>query len=195
MARKQKLTATSVNSKLETLEARLVMIAKKIAKFTPDGEWEDLYQSILKALLERNATDATFFQQTNAYILKYAEFAGKHAARKARIYLKYVDEEGYEIDPEDSNEDTDSRLDIEVNRERLIQSIARVEVEVMHSELAEAIVEGCDELSGDNLRVVYLLYMGYKQVEIAEIMGISKPAVNQRIKTIASTLQGFVAGY
>jgi predicted transcriptional regulator len=37
--------------------------------------------------------------------------------------------------------------------------------------------------------------MGYKQVEIAEIMGISKPAVSQRIKTIASTLQGFVADY
>jgi RNA polymerase sigma factor (sigma-70 family) len=196
MARKStKLTATTVNSKLESLETRLVMIAKKAAQFSPDGDWEEMYQTILKGLLERNEKDAEFFNQTDAYICKYAEYMAKHAARKARVYLRYVDEEGYEVDPEDSNEDADSRLDIEVNRERLIQSICRVEIEVMHSELTGAIVEGCDELTAENLKVVYLLYMGYKQVEIAEIMGISKPAVSQRIKTIASTLQGFVADY
>jgi RNA polymerase sigma factor (sigma-70 family) len=195
MARKSKLTATTVNSKLESLEARLVMIAKKAAQFSPDGDWEEMYQTILKGLLERNEKDVEFFNQTDAYICKYAEYMAKHAARKARVYLRYVDEEGYEVDPEDSNEDADSRLDIEVNRERLIQSICRVEIEVMHSELTGAIVEGCDELTVENLKVVYLLYMGYKQVEIAEIMGISKPAVSQRIKTIASTLQGFVADY
>jgi hypothetical protein len=137
MARKSKLTATTVNSKLESLEARLVMIAKKAAQFSPDGDWEEMYQTILKALLERNEKDAEFFNQTDAYICKYAQYMAKHAAKKQRIYLRYVDEEGYEVDPQDSNEDADSRLDIEVNRERLIQSICRVEIEVMHSELTE----------------------------------------------------------
>jgi RNA polymerase sigma factor (sigma-70 family) len=198
MARnKNKLTATSINSRLESLEPKLILIAKRVAKLMPAGEqcWEDLYQTILKALLEREVKDPTFFQQTDAYINKYAMFSAKHAAKKARVYLNYVDEEGGEIDPEDSNEDTNSRLDLEASREKLIQSIARVEIEVMHTELADAIVEGSKELSGDNLRVLYLLYLGYKQVEIAEVMGVSKPAISQRVKTIASTLSGFVQGY
>jgi RNA polymerase sigma factor (sigma-70 family) len=198
MARtKKQLTATSINSRLESLEPTLILIAKRVAKLMPAGEqgWEDLYQIILKALLEREVKDETFFQQTDAYINKYAMFTAKHAAKKARVYLNYVDEEGGEIDPEDSDEDTNSRLDLEASREKLMQSIARVELDVMQIELADAIVEGSKELSGDNLRVLYLLYLGYKQVEIAEMMGVSKPAISQRVKTIASTLSGFVQDY
>jgi DNA-directed RNA polymerase specialized sigma subunit len=73
-----------------------------------------------------------------------------------------------------------------------MQSIANVESDVMASELGDSILAGCEELSTENLKVVNMLFEGYKQVEIAKELGISKPAVSQRIKTIANVLKGFV---
>jgi len=188
----RKLTAQKVNSRIETLEPRLTAIAKKISTYGPI-EWEDLYQTMLKGLLERNMVDSNFFEQTDAYILKYGEFMARHSAQKARVYLKYVDEEGFEIDPEDGSEEESYSLDLMVGRERIQASIENVERTTETSELCDAILEGCDELSETNLQIITLLYMGYKKVEIAKELGISKPAVTQRIQTIASTLQGFVA--
>jgi hypothetical protein len=98
----------------------------------------------LKALLERNVKDATFFQQTDAYVLKYAECCtAKHAAKKARGFTSStLMRKGTRLTRKTATRIRTAALDLEVNRERLIQSIARVELEVMHSELAEAIVEG-----------------------------------------------------
>jgi RNA polymerase sigma factor (sigma-70 family) len=43
-------------------------------------------------------------------------------------------------------------------------------------------------LSTDNRGVLVMLYHGYSKTEIAEAMGISKPAVTQRVQTIAKKL-------
>jgi len=191
----RKLTASKINSKIEELEPRIIAIAKKVSNYNPEGEWEDLYQIMLQKVLERNIVDPTFVEQTDAYILKYTEFMAKHAVKKASVYLRYVDEEGYEIDPEDSDDDSNYALDLMVEREKIQQAIPAIENEVMHLELSEKIVEGYETLSTENKKVAYMLYMGYKQTEIAESLGISKPAVSQRIKTIGNQLKGYVAGF
>jgi RNA polymerase sigma factor (sigma-70 family) len=189
-----KLTAQKFNSKLEELSPRLTAIAKKVSNYGL-VDWEDLLQTMCAEIIKHQMVDDSFFAQKDAFILKYGEFVARHEVQKARVYLKYVDEEGCEIDPEDGDENEVYSLDLVIDREKIQQTILNVEREVENSELRDVILEGCDFLSESNIQIVTMLYMGYRQVDIAKELGISKPAVNQRIKTIASTLQGFVQGY
>lgn len=184
---------TSINNRIETLSKKIEFVAKKISAYSPERDWEDYYQAMIKAILERNLVDPTFSDQTDAYIVKYAEFMGQHQLKKSQVYLRYVDEEGNQVSPEDADEADDNyALDLMVEHNKLFQSIPAVETEVMWLETDEQILDGFEVLSSENQKVVKMIYLGYKQTEIAEVLGISKPAVNQRLQTIAKTLKNFV---
>lgn len=183
---------TTMNSLISDLSSKLIAIAKSVSCRMPGEDWEDIYQIMVAALLERDVVDPDFVKQMPAYILKYASFVASHAAQKTKVYLKYVDIEGDEIDPEDADSSENFALDLRVDRERLLQALQGVENQVMNDELGEDILKGCDWLSGKNLLIVCMLYEGYKKSEIAKALKISRPAVTQRIQTIANTLQGFI---
>ena len=83
---------TLMNARIESLSPRLMRYAKGVAcaGFTQD----DAFQVMATSLLERNLVEPKFVEQTDAYLICYANFEARHQVEKIHTYLRYVDEEG-----------------------------------------------------------------------------------------------------
>ena len=188
-------TTAKILAKIAKLDARLVQIAKKAAHKSTNISEQEMYQIIYLGLLERSMVDPDFFNQTDSFIIKGALWIGTHAARKENTYFIFTDGEGSTVDPDG---DDDGNKDIEVkvsNRQSISQAIAQVEVSVMLLELGEKITEAYELLSKENQAIVKMLYLGYKQTEIAKYMNVTKSCISQRVNTIGKVMQPVVKGF
>mgnify|MGYP000862278297 CR=1 FL=1 len=84
----------NLEQKLKDLEPALMAAARTIAKASAENDTDDLFQVMVLAILTKNDEDPEFLNQTDWYVCRFASFAARHAVRKERNYLKYVEPEG-----------------------------------------------------------------------------------------------------
>lgn len=184
-------TTEATATKIQKLAAKLRGVAYKFSRST--GVYvdpEDIYSDLVTAILNQAQVDPEFINQTDAYIIQFAKFQASHICQKAQVYLRFVDELGNVVDPEDEDQAEDLEMTAEV-REKLLQNIQAVETEVLYNEMVETFVQtATSNLNQSELETVYMLYMGYKPAEIAREANISRAAVSMRIDKIAKKLKG-----
>ncbi|KPL72228.1 hypothetical protein ADN00_15525 [Ornatilinea apprima] len=191
MTKKATITTEATANKIQKLAAKLRSVAYKFSRST--GVYvdpEDIYSDLVTAILNQAQVDPEFINQTDAYIIQFAKFQASHICQKAQVYLRFVDELGNVVDPEDEDQAEDLEMTAEV-REKLLQNIQAVETEVLYNEMVETFVQtATSNLKQSELETVYMLYMGYKPAEIAREANISRAAVSMRIDKIAKKLKG-----
>jgi RNA polymerase sigma factor (sigma-70 family) len=168
---------TAIASRIESLEKTLKSIAVSQAQ---SDEAEDIYSSMIEAIVTKAEETPEFINQKDAYIISFATWEAKHVAEKSRIYLRYVDEEGI-ITSDDGDEI--STLDLIPSNNH--QS---VEDEIIERETLDELAKIIATMNTENQTVIKMLMVGCSKTEIAAKLGISKPAISQRIKTIGKTL-------
>ncbi len=171
------MTAT-IASRIENLNRKLQGIAHKYQ--VPGMETDDVFQAMIEALLQHSTEDPAFVEQTDAYLCQYAKWQASHLLEKVQIYNKWVDEEKVSDDADDDDEFgfefiTETPEDIVEERE------ARAEM-----------IKVIATLPTENQKIIQLLSIGYTKAEIADELGVSRPAISQRLAAIKQALQAFV---
>lgn len=158
-------TNDAVLARIHEIDHHLNYIANRYAPGTGQDP-EDLRQSFVLTFLERQACDPSFIEQKNAFQLIAAKWQALHSVTKEDTYRRHVDileEDQLELIPGEGN-----------NPEDLI----------IESESAEEILAIVEHLTSENQTVIRMIYLGYNESEIAQMLGISRPAVSQRKQTI-----------
>jgi RNA polymerase sigma factor (sigma-70 family) len=173
------LPESPLHARLASLEARL----RRRSWFlnAPSQTHDDLYQIMVLALLEKNLSDPNFINQNDTYWLKYATWQAKHACNADYTYLKYVDEDGANIDAESEELvlETELATDRKPTPEQLVAS----------REFWMAITATAKMLSQQNRQVIHMVVLGYSKQEIADALHITRQTVNDHTKTIANALR------
>ena len=169
-----------IYSRIDVLSPRLSKMANIYATSahqTPD----DLYQSMVLHLIERQAIDPTFCQQNDSYILD----AGRKrvcfpAIRRAGVESKYTCGEPEPVDGDDEDYYFDTIAAPGVNPERAVENLEQA------AEIAKVIRKG---LSGREGEVLSLVVAGVSTSEIASQFGITPAAVSVYKRRIANKVQ------
>lgn len=165
----------NIYDRIKMLDRKIDYIAWKLS--SPGMPKEDVYQEILIGLIEKNDL-YKLADQTDAYIVKLAEWIGRNRLDASLTYNKYVDEERIF-----TGDDGD-----EISTFELIPS----EIQDLENSLVihEALAGVVTRATGADIRVIRLLYLGYSKSQIANELGVSKAAISQHIKKI----KGWVVG-
>lgn len=153
---------------ISEISPKLTKMAAAYSQSTYESQ-DDLYQSMIVHLLERQAADATFFEQKESYIIDAGRKGVCWAAlRKAQTRDKYF----YEV-PDTADEFEDDYFDMfqsdEPNPEIACENLEDA------IRLADIIR---DELSGREREVLSLVVAGTKTGTIAAKLGVSAAAVS-----------------
>jgi RNA polymerase sigma factor (sigma-70 family) len=174
-------TTTTTTTTIEKLSSRLNRYSYCITG--PEMTSEDSYQEMVLALLEKAAdTTTTFFDQAEAYQVRYASWQAMKQAQAGRTYLKYV-----------TSLETTTAEHFGVEDELDIFEVfpaagPSLEDQVIADETASEIMAALSELTLTNRTVAAMIYLGYSQSEIAARLGVSKPAISERKATISKYL-------
>lgn len=174
----------TIADRFPLIENRLSFRAHRISQMHPDFDPEDILQTMKLALLERAEADPQFAEQTDYYLVQYAEWKAKNSAAASRTYRDYVDEMPRIVD--DDGEES-SLLEILPDT-----SQPPDEIYELH-EAAQQVMEYIRSHYPDYVEMVELLYLGYSQNEIADALGVSKGAISQRKKKIAVAIKKRIA--
>ena len=163
-----------IHQRIQSLTPRL--IAK--SHFIPSDHLEpdDLQQEMFIALLEKAQAAPGFAEQKDAYLVRYATWMAKHAAERTWTYSSHVESQTLSLAGED--EVFDNFSDDNADPAYLVEQ----------SEELEEMLSRLQDLSPENRTVVKMIYLGYTESEIATELGISRPAVTQRKRTIARAI-------
>lgn len=180
------LSSTAVfQDRLLTLAPRLKIAARSAVGTGSEYDADDLYQTIMLKLLEQNAQDPTFSQQTDQHLINFANWRARNQAHKGRIYTRYVDAEPAAID-EDGDETSLFEMLVAADEPAVEDAcISRLEV--------ERIVKAVEDLDPADRQIVYMLSQGASGKEIAAALRISAPAVCQKKARIQRQLCEAVA--
>lgn len=169
-------------SPIEACINRLTDDLKAIAGYiiSPDHTRDDLFQIMVKVLIERAQREPDFINQKDAYILKYASWNVRNAANSARTYLRIIlpetiikDDEGDEVS----------------NFDFLKAPCEDPESQIIRDEAIDSLIADLNKLKGRDHAIVCLMYCGYSRTEIAKELGITKSAITQRARKIAEALK------
>lgn len=143
---------------------------------------DDLFQHMVEQLLTRQATEPTFFQQKDAYIIRYAQLRALDLMGKDTIYNQYhiadVDDETAPLLPEVTtpiNVQLDFPRQHTPNPERI-------------TEMNDTLARLLDALTPVQRATVQAMYLGYKPTEIAHTNGVSRAAISQQLTAIRERL-------
>ena len=180
-----------IHTRITDLTPRLMAYARFVHSIQLD--LPDVQQEMFLALLEKDRKQPAFASQTDAYLVRYALWMAQHAAEKTWTYDSHVartvnqtreahngraqpdrDYSSDEIIFYDLTPDPDAADPAEVTEQR---------------ETLEALLSAVQEMSPSNQTLVKMIYLGYSESEIAEHLGISRPAVTQRKATIARAVK------
>lgn len=172
-------SAAAFNDRIVALTPALRRIARATVGTLSEYDAEDLYQTIVLKMLERAAQDPAFAQKSDTELLTFAQWRARSKAGAGRIYTKYVEPEKFYHDDEGD----------EISFLELIPSNALdPEEAVIAAEGLTAIEDLIQSLDPANRKIIYLLYQGYNQVEIAAALNVTRSAVNQRKSAIGKYL-------
>jgi RNA polymerase sigma factor (sigma-70 family) len=174
-------SAAAFNDRLIELEPKLRRIAAAICRTSGSAELDpdDYLQTIHLKLLERSAQDPTFASRSDAEILTFAQWRGRHKASLGRIYNKYIGEEEY-LGGDDGDEISSFDLiaaDSETPEEIFIE---KQDLDVLQAAI--------QSLPPRQREFALLMYQGYSSKEASDQMGISKVTGHQMKVAVASRL-------
>lgn len=163
---------TSPTQRIEALQSKIFSIARKFQ--LNDQSDEDIAHYMIERLLTRCAEDPAFIARDDGYWLRFANWMGFHLLNKTLIYNRY------NLGEEPTNEDLPDPLEqvIDLNPD------TNPEIALELAELRKVI----NSLPLHNRKLAAMLMIGYTKSEIAEVIGISRPAITQRLDTIRKRL-------
>lgn len=152
-----------------------------------DYEPDDIVQNICVDILELHLRDHSFLDQNDSYVTMFSKWMTLNRNSKQRTYRKHV-----------------SRLEDEYARENLDdsgwedviagQDLNPEEMMCQEESLSE-FLQDVFRLSPDNRKILTLIFLGYQTREIAEMIGVSSPAISQRKNVIANALSKHRPGW
>lgn len=165
-----------IGSRISKLEPKLRMVARKYA--SDPHEAEDIFQHIVEKLLRSARVD-----DTDANIMVTAKFRAGDYKNAERVYTYYVGSESEIANTTGNNDDeTSDVFEIYVSDESTVES------EIIKREQAAAMQAAIGALAPENRNIISMLVSGKSKVEIAETLGVTRQAINNRMNTIASQL-------
>jgi RNA polymerase sigma factor (sigma-70 family) len=175
-------TTTTLTSRIQELEPRLRRIANQFASDPMDAD--DIFSEMVEAILNHCEPDFS-----DAKILTKAKWVAYDHVNSVRIYTKYIgDANDLPVHSDDDPETYD------VDFEQVTATyFPNPEQAVIEREEAAELFRAVSQLSPTLQLIVSLLSKGYKPVEIADKMGISKSAVSQNISRISTSLTSSMA--
>ena len=150
----------------------------------PDMDTDDLFQSCIAHILER---EDQYIDQRDEYILTACRWHLMHLLEASKVYLRWVDCEGT-VNNGDDDESEESTFD----RIPSSSDFRPVEKKSEQAELAEDMLAIIKTLDPKNQQIIKLIFVGYKNSEIAEMLDISRPAVTQRLNSIREKLGSMI---
>lgn len=170
-------TIQNISNRIQALEPRLRRIANQFASDPMDAD--DIFSEIVEAILTK--CDPGF---SDAKILTKAKWVACDHTKSIRTYNKYIDDESAFIAaPEGDLENC------EADFEQISANIyPNPEDAIIACEEADELALAISEFSPTLHLTFSLLRKGYKLVEIAQKMGISKSAVSQNVFKISRKL-------
>ncbi len=174
-------SAAAFNDRLISFTPNIARIARATAGTLSEYDHEDIQQTIYLKLLERAASDPTFAARSDSELLTFAQWRGRHKASAGRTYTKYVE-------PEDFYQDDHG--DEISNLEMIAAEGDDPEEACIRHEAIGDLEQIMAQLDPINRQIVWMLYRGYSQNEIAAALKLTKGAISQRKQKIASYLAG-----
>ncbi len=165
----------NIYGRIEMLDRKIDYIAWKLS--SPGMPKEDLYQEIITGLIEKNDI-YNLAEQTDAYIVKLAEWIGRNKLDASLTYNKYMDGE-HIFTGDDGDEISTFEL--------LPSDIQDLETSLVVQEALACVMNG---VFGTDMRIMRLLYLGYSKSQIANELGVSRAAISQHIKKIKGLIVG-----
>lgn len=169
--------SVSISDRINTLLPKLQIAALKIGGAS---EYEDVYQSMIVSLIDRADEAPEFAQQSDAYLMQFATWRGQNLGV---TYRKHIQEDC--IFSNDEDDETTSLVEMSAI------TLTTPEDLLVEDETAVELLDLVASLTPENQKIVKMLYAGYSKTEIAASMGISKPAVSQRVATIGKQFSSF----
>ncbi len=185
-----------------TLQAKIEEISPALRRkigFLKDANLttDDLFQEAILVIMQRALNDATFLENKDAYIIQAGFWAAQHRCETSRVYTNHLYEEtaiaGTALaaaqqvggttnsDEEEDGELIDMFCDPDLTPEASLQ----------YGQAVSDLVEAVKKCSPTNQAIIRRLAAGESESEIAAALGITRPAVSQRKKTIAAQLARF----
>jgi RNA polymerase sigma factor (sigma-70 family) len=171
--------STTRNQRIENLSRRIRRVSRYQQFQTSILDHDDVEQEMALRVLEHAESHPNYLEQTDAYILKDAYYAGLQSRRKEVVYMSYVHEE----DDITAVRPSDDDMDMEVFELIPAEEITPEEAAIMREEIKK-IEKAVANLSPTNQIIVKMLLEGYSESEIADELKISRPAVSQHKQTI-----------
>ena len=167
---------SSPAQRIEALQSKIYSIARKFQ--LDDQSDEDIAHFMIERLLTRCAEDPAFVARDDGYWLRFANWMGFHLLHKTLTYNRN------NLSEEPTNEDLPSPYELAVD----FTPDANPEIALDLAELRKVI----NSLPLHNRKLAAMLMIGYSKSEIAEAIGISRPAITQRLDTIRKQLTPFL---
>lgn len=155
--------------RIEPLQSKLVAKAGSFAHDALDAD--DIYSAMIDAILTTCKPE-----DTDAYILQKAQWAGQAYLARNLTYNHYVQE--LELDEEKT----------ESAGFKVVEAARVTEDELVVMETYQYLHKVIESLPKENRNIVVMISIGMNQREIAEKLEVSEQTISERMKTIRATL-------
>lgn len=167
---------TEISQRIEKIENVLRRIAARYSYDQHDAD--DIYGEIVVNILEHSSPT-----ESNSRIYTRAHWAGQHHVSRLQTIGKYVVQDYDEGEAGESEEDQGAGVLSCATSGMSTEDLA------ISQELASKLQAVIGELPEQYREIVGLMYVGASQVEIAQKLGVTPPAINQRLKTVRALFQ------
>jgi len=165
----------STQERIEIILPRLNVIARKLCWRSVEHEAADLVNEAVIAILELAGKHGGLDRFTDAYLCQCGFFRLQHAARDSRTYQGHVESERI-FEYEDGDQESEFSWIASVT--------VSVEEEVSNRSDLNQLSAACRRMSHGYQEILSLLLEGYRPVEIAGRLGVSRSRISQRIGEI-----------
>jgi RNA polymerase sigma factor (sigma-70 family) len=160
------------------LDRALWQIARQFN--TPENTPEDVYQHIVEKVLLRAKQDPQFSKKSIAYIANFAKWHAHHIIEKAVVYLAYV---------EDGDQPVSDNTSVTIIETITDTGAEDPEQAATNNEVWSELLKVIASLPKTHQHVVYGLYIGKKQREIAKEIGTTPQKITHIIKSLRTVLE------
>jgi RNA polymerase sigma factor (sigma-70 family) len=171
--KKQSLSHIEINNRIGALMPKLKFIALRVRGSSSDLDTDELINEMVIALIKKAKSSPTFLNQNTSFILQFAGWQARHAAHSHR-------RSGSRFFDASFDEPTEAE-------ENYAEAIA-IEDDYSNVELSDSIREAIADLHPSYRKLVNLMFLGLPKNEIAEKIGITPGALQDRMQVLRKRL-------